>query len=74
METTGVDLITDRNMQYIYTLQGDPEQIIAKLNDRSHTMEQAVKGNMSSLTSHHVQCRWVVILCFMIRSFIYPNI
>ena len=46
-----VDLITDRSMQYIYTLQGDPEQIIEKLNNRSHTMEQAVKGNMSSSTS-----------------------
>ena len=46
-----VDLITDRSMQYIYTLQGDPEQIIEKLNDRSYTMEQAVKGNTSSLTS-----------------------
>ena len=46
-----VDLITNRSMQYIYTLQGDPEQIIEKLNDRSHTMEQAVKGNISSSTS-----------------------
>ena len=48
-----VDLITDRSMQYIYTLQGDPEQIIEKLNDRSYTMEQAVKGNTSSSTSSH---------------------
>ena len=38
-------------MQYIYTLQGDPEQIIEKLNDRSHTMEQAVKGSTSSSAS-----------------------
>ena len=50
---TRVDLITDRSMQYIYTLQGDPEQIIEKLNDRSYTMEQAVKGNTSSSTSSH---------------------
>ena len=32
-------------------MQGGPEQIIEKLNNRSHTMEQAVKGNMSSSTS-----------------------
>ena len=35
-----VDLITGRSMQYIYTLQGDPEQIIENLNNRSHTMEK----------------------------------